>query len=74
MKTLREQLEDVAIRRVGPEWFKAVGHVSACRSLLAKAFVDNWPRDHFHSRVILRFNELLNESGGVPDDAPGIRA
>jgi hypothetical protein len=68
---LIDQLREVAIRRVNEPWWRAVGPPRAVTDLAAKAFVENWDRDSFDARVVLRACQLF-ESPGHIGDAPGI--
>lgn len=71
--TLREQVEEVAVRRVNAAWFKAAGICRAVDDLLGKAFRENWPRDSWDARVILEFDRLLSTYGCVDYGRPGIK-
>jgi hypothetical protein len=72
MKTLLEQLRDVAISRINESWWNAVTPPRAAQELAGKAFIEDWDRDSLEAKVVLRYCSLINALGYVPESEPGV--
>lgn len=70
--TLRDQLRDVASRRIGQVWYEACYPPIAADNLAAKAFREGWDRESFDARVVLRVVTLLHHTRWIDDDEPGV--
>lgn len=71
-QTLFRQLEHIAVVLVNRPWWNHISPPEAVKHLSARAFIENWPRDIFASRVLLRYDWLLTSQGYISIDEPGI--
>ena len=74
VKPLLLQIEDVGAGAVSLQWVETRTLPEILDELARKAFIENWPRDSFKARVVLKGLELLRRPGKcyIGIDEPGV--